>query len=109
MSAWGSGPLHDSKSQWQIQGVNRLRTRLSTPPNPKGNLDDRIIDDVRERADSARRDVGRHRHRVQIGGPSLSGRFLKARTYYSIRAATDHRASPEQFQARADELSRVEA
>lgn len=41
----------------------------------------------------------------KIGGPSLSGRFLKARTYYSIRAATDHRASPEQFQARADELS----
>ena len=108
MSAWGSGPLHDFKSQWQIQDVNRLRTRPSIPPNPKGNLDGRIIDDVRERADSARRLAGIVTG-SKIGGPSLSGRFLKARTYYSIRAATDHRASPEPFQARADELSRVEA
>ncbi len=40
---------------------------------------------------------------------SLSGRILEAETYYSIRAATDRRVSPEPFQARADELSRVEA
>jgi hypothetical protein len=40
---------------------------------------------------------------------SLSGRFLEAETYYSIRAATDRRVSPEPFHARADELSRVEA
>src|SRR5258708_284839 len=45
--------------------------------------------------------------RVQAWWTSLSGRFLKAQAYYSIRAATDHRTSPEPFQARADELSRV--